>query len=274
MNTGRAGGIGSCDHRRSPSAVRCARRRFSTGPGTTGRIALRVPLAGVLLAIATSISAQVESAQVEPEGYPDPGAPLVDEDFRVRTREFGLDRRVEMYQWRASEAGYERVWHGARIDSSGFAPGHENPILRLENRRWWAPQPTLDGKPLDPAVLRTLGEWRRLHPNFTRLPVNLAASFQPEGDGLGTAENPLDPQIGDLRVTWRELVLPPLAGKVELRDGTWRLVAEADEHAPGASNMAATERNRTQRLWPFLGFGLLAIAALVAVVRRRRAGRH
>ena len=58
-------------------------------------------------------------AQTEPEGFPDPGAPLVDPDFKVRTRQFGLDRRVEMYQWRLAEKGYERVWHGALIDSAG-----------------------------------------------------------------------------------------------------------------------------------------------------------
>jgi Transmembrane protein 43 len=227
--------------------------------------------AAVLLLGAGMAFARVE-AQSEPEGFPDPGTTLTDEEFRVNTREFGLDRQVEMYQWRTNDGGYERVWNDARIDSAGFAPGHENPAkMPLENQRWWAEKPTLDGKPLDPAVLRTLGEWRVLHPNFSRLPANLAASFQPEGDGLGSAENPLDPQIGDLRVSWRELVLPPLAGKIELREGVWRLTADSSEDIPASQSVPATPQpGHTQRLWPFFGAGLMAIVAIAVAVRRRR----
>jgi hypothetical protein len=212
-------------------------------------------------------------AQTEPDGFPDPGAPLVDPDFKTRTRQFGLDRRVEMYQWRLGEKGYERVWHEALIDSVGFDPAHANPPkLPIENRRWWAEQPTLDGKPLDQAVLRSLGEWRVLRPNFSRLPANLAASFQPEGEGLGSAENPLEPKIGDVRVSWRELVLPPLAGKVVQRNGTWALAYEPKD--ANTADPQATPANagpeHAQRMWPFFAGGLLVIVAIVVAVRRRR----
>lgn len=234
----------------------------------------RIGLAFALCAIAL-VAARPVAAQVEPEGFPDPGAALVDDEFRVRTREFGLDRRVEMYQWRSLDGRYERVWHGARIDSDGFAAGHENPPrMLLENRRWWAAKPTLDGRPLAPEVVRALGEWRVLRPGFSRLPANLAASFQPEGEGLGTAENPLAPRIGDLRVSWRELVLPPLAGKVELRDGVWRLAPDAPTAAatgnPATAQPAPLAPGAAQRLWPWIGAALLLVAAVVVAVRRRR----
>lgn len=231
---------------------------------------------GAALALAMLGAVAPALASSEPEGFPDPGPALVDPDFKVRTREFGLDRRVEMYQWRVRDGGYERVWHGGRIDSQGFAPGHENPPrMLLENRRWWAERATLDGRPLDPSVLRALGEWRVLRPNFSRLPANLAASFQPEGEGLGSAENPLDPQIGDLRVSWRELVLPPLAGKVELRGGAWRLAAGADAATATASApVAMPGPERAQRLWPVAGGLLVLAAAIVVAVRRRRRRRQ
>jgi hypothetical protein len=225
------------------------------------------------LAILVSLScAAPVAAQAEPEGFPDPGAALVDPDFKVATREFGLDRRVEMFQWRLGDHGYEAVWHGALIDSSGFDPAHANPPkLLLDNRRWWAEKPTLDGKPLDPAVLRSLGEWRVLRPGFSRLPANLAASFQPEGEGLGSAENPLEPRIGDLRVTWRELVLPPLAGKVALRDGIWRLVDDPELARPTPATVPAAARpQHAQRVWPFFAVGLVVIAAVVVALRRRK----
>src|SRR3546814_4944058 len=51
----------------------------------------------------------------------------------------------------------------------------------------------------------------------------MSATFQPEGDGLGSAENPLAPEVGDLRITWRDFKLPPLADRLELRDGKWTL---------------------------------------------------
>lgn len=215
----------------------------------------------------------VAIAQTEPEGFPDPGAPLVDPDFKVRTRQFGLDRRVEMYQWRLGENGYEHVWHGALIDSTGFDTAHANPSeLPIENHRWWAEQPTLDGRPLDQAVLRSLGEWRVLRPDFSRLPANLAASFQPEGEGLGSAENPLEPEIGDVRVSWRELVLPPLTGKVVQRGGAWVLAndpGEANAVDPAATP-AGAEPEHAQRMWPFFAGGLLVIVAIVVAMRRRR----
>jgi len=239
---------------------------------TAHATALRIFAAAVLL-----ITSATAFAQTEPEGLPDPGPELVDREFGVTTRQFGLDRRVEMYQWRATGNDYERVWNSARIDSSSFAPGHENPPnLPLENRRWWTERATLDGKPLDADVLRALGEWRVFRPSFSRLPANLAATFQPEGDGLGSAENPLDPQIGDLRVSWRELLLPPLAGKLELRDGVWHVsalaaaqasvlayaAAEPDDDAAGAAP-------KPRRWWPWLLLGA-AVIAVIALIRRRR----
>ena len=230
---------------------------------------------GVFALLLAGLMPAWAAAQVEPEGFPDPGAALVDPDFRVQTREFGLDRRVEMYQWRLGERGYEQVWHAALIDAAGFGDAHRNPPqLPIENQRWWSERPTLDGKPLDPSVLRTLGEWKVLRPGFSRLPANLAASFQPEGEGLGSAENPLEPQVGDLRVTWRELVLPPLAGKLVLRDGTWRLAAETQPDPPAAGAEAAAEPQYAQRMWPFFAAALVVIAAVVVALRRRRHRHH
>jgi hypothetical protein len=230
---------------------------------------LRAAAALGLLLVAGAVQAQ---ALIEPEGAPEAGGVLTDREFGVDTRQFGLDRRVEMYQWRRGDEDYEKVWNAAPIDSTGFEPGHENPKrVPLENLRWWADKPTLDAQPLDADVLRSLGEWRVLHPNFSRLPANLAASFQPEGDGLGSADNPLEPEIGDLRVTWRELVLPPLAGKVALRDGVWRRVSIPNEIDPNPAESAPLrEQGRTQRLWPVFGGGLVVIVALVVAMRRKR----
>lgn len=226
------------------------------------------------------LGATMAGAQPLPEGVPQPGKPLHDRDFGVGTRQFGLERVVEMYQWRAGDDGYQAVWNGARIDSSPFAPGHENPpAVPLDSRRWWAEDGTLDGHPLDPQILRVLGSWQRFRPNFSRLPANLAASFQPEGDGLGSSENPLAPQVGDLRVHWRELVLPTLTGKLELRAGVWQLTAQAAVAPAGPEpviEIPAVPDIPVREWWPWLAAALAVLAAawLLLLRRRRRADRH
>jgi hypothetical protein len=242
----------------------------------------RLGLAALVLAgMATSALARDDvsptGAPPQPQGEPSFSGFVEDHDFGVRTSQFGLDRRVEMFQWqRDGDDRYEQVWKPALVDASGFAPGHDNPLsFPLESRRWWATDVTLDGKPLDLAVLKALGQWQDFRPGFTRLPANLAATFQPEGDGLGSSINPLDPKIGDLRIYWRELHLPPLAGHVELRDGRWQLSARTEKAVLNArplpsvaQDVQVSERN----LGPWtLGAALVLVAVVgVSLFGRRR----
>jgi len=168
-------------------------------------------------------------------GAPQPDRTVRDAEFGVRARHLGLERRVTMLQWQQAPGGYTRAWSEVLIDSSGFDPGHRNPSrFPLGSRRWIARTVTIDGKPLDPSVLPTLGTWRDFRPSFNALPANLAATFQPEGDGLGSADNPLDPQVGDLRIRWRDLELPPLDDRLVLREGRWQLLpaAQAGDQGP------------------------------------------
>lgn len=241
---------------------------------------LRSAAAALSLAAALLMSGALAAqppADDEPMDPPQPGETLRDRDFGVSTRQFGLERRVEMYQWRAENGGYAPVWHAAPIDSSRFDASHQNPSkLPLQGQRWWAQDATLDGRPIDVAVLQALGQWRSFRPNFSRLPANLAASFQPEGDGLGSAENPLDPRIGDLRIQWRELHLPPLDDKVELRDGRWQLTPTAAAKALEAARESAVvelpeDQGRALLPWLLAGAAALVLAALAwRRVRRRR----
>lgn len=232
-----------------------------------------------LAVLALLVVGQGARAQEAPVPVPQPGRVIRDPDFRVETRQFGLDRRVEMLQWRREGAGYQPVWNAAPIDSGEFDAAHRNPgELPIGSERWWSTDATLNGKPLAPDVLRTLGEWREFRPSYRRLPANLAATFQPDGDGLSSSENPLDPQIGDLRVTWRELVLPPLLGKVELRDGVWQPVAAAVLPAPPPPSEEPLEpideAGTVPWHWWLWGTGGLVGLALVSLVtfRRRRRG--
>lgn len=216
--------------------------------------------------------AGIVSAQQAPLGLPQPEKSPRDAEFGVVSRRFGLERRVEMYQWRAAGQGYEKVWSAEPIASAAYAPGHDNPkSLPLAGRRILAASVTLDGQPLDPEVVARLGEWREFRPNFSALPGNLTATFQPEGDGLGSAENPLDPQIGDLRVTWRELTLPALDGKVALRNGVWTLQAASNDPQQAASAVPAAPVGKRGLGWLIAaGVFVLAILVIVTLMRKRR----
>lgn len=244
----------------------------------------RAVLAGLLL-LAGGLPAGVLHAQ-DAAAVPRSEPLLRDVEFGVVARAPGLERRVEMLQWTRAPQGYVHVWSDEPIDASAFAPGHANPVAwPLPGRRWLARSVTLDDRPVDPQVVATLGEWRDFRPGFDALPGNMAATFQPEGDGLGSADNPLDPQVGDLRIRWRQLVLPPLQGRVVLRDGRWQL-APADPVVPGdaaaqpvpvqdAAPAQASQPTPARARWPrwLAALGMLVAAgAVLARIRRNRRG--
>jgi hypothetical protein len=222
--------------------------------------AVAVVAAAWLLAVAPA------PAQQRPQGDPDTGQVVRDPEFGVSARHFGLERRVEMLQWLPRDGGYAKQWSAEVVDSGSFPERYRNPgALPLPSRRWIA-RVMLDGHPVSAAAIDALGVWRPFRPSFSALPGNLAATFQPEGDGLGSAENPLDPQVGDLRIHWRELELPPLQDRVLLRGGEWVPVPGAaaggdpDDPEPGERSFA----------W-LAGAGALALVLVfVARVGRRR----
>lgn len=246
--------------------------RMAQASRTRLRGALHACMAALLL-VAAPVFAQV-GAGTSPQGPPQIDGTLRDPDFGVSTTHAGLQRHVEMYQWTRAGNGYARDWRGARVDSSGFAPGHDNPKAMPLREREWHATVTLDGKPLPREIIARLGQWRRFRPDFSALPGNMSATFQPEGDGLGSAENPLAPRIGDLRVTWRALILPPLADRLVLEDGRWTLRADGDvtgsEVADAGAREVSGNSNGLRWIVAVAGAGLLALLLVAAVMRRRR----
>lgn len=221
---------------------------------------------------AQDTASAAEAGMPRADAPPQPERSVRDPDFGVVARHFGLERRVAMYQWHATARGYARGWSERPLDSAGFAPGHDNPPFPLQSRRWLARKITVDGRPLDASVLERLGQWREFRPSFNALPGNLAATFQPQGDGLGSAENPLAPQIGDLRIHWRELRLPPLQDRIVLREGRWQLREDALPAAVAAAPPAPAPAP-ARAPWRWIAGGALVLLLAAAIVRRRRRDR-
>jgi hypothetical protein len=139
------------------------------------------------------------------------GAPR-DADLNV-TPEPGtlrLLRRVEMYQWQEQTSSetrtrmgggqetvttysYRRVWAEGRIDSSRFRQpdGHQNPEPRYQTRAFNAERAMLGGFRISDAQVNQI-------PATTSLAV-------PGGNADGgryIGQDPQNPRVGDLRITW------------------------------------------------------------------------
>lgn len=238
--------------------------RFSHG-GRWFRLWWSQACAGLLVLCALVVCSSFASAQTVPQEPPRIVKAPRDVDFGVGTHQAALERHVEMYQWAQADGGYRQSWRDMLIDSTGFAPGHDNPkSMPLQSREWRA-KVTLEGKPLDDALVAQLGQWRSMRPSFSALPGNMAATFQPEGEGLGSADNPLAPKIGDLRITWRELVLPSLGDKLVLgHDGRWTLaVPSTDPVGEEAGEVVGKQKGNAM---PKISLLFVALHALLLIV--------
>ncbi|MBS7792088.1 TMEM43 family protein [Roseococcus sp. SDR] len=122
-----------------------------------------------------------------------------------------LTRRVEMYQWQEQTSSetrtrmgggqetvttysYRRVWAEGRIDSSRFRQpdGHQNPEPRYQTRSFNADRVMLGGYRISDAQVNQI-------PAGTSLAI-------PGGNADGgryIGQDPQNPRVGDLRITWQ-----------------------------------------------------------------------
>ena len=162
-------------------------------------------------------------------GAPDVKAPASDAQFGITADVPVLLRKVEMFQWNETRYGdqrnYEQDWFDHPLDSSAFnAPaGHGNPgAFPINAARFDSPDVALDGFKLAPAVLDMIPGVEPFAPDFSKVPANMAATFQVHDGALVTSANPAHPQVGDLRISW--LRIAPAALTVFARDEAGTLV--------------------------------------------------
>lgn len=159
------------------------------------------------------------------------GAPVVktpadDAQFGVATDAPALLRKVEMFQWNETRFGgtrnYEQDWFDHPIDSSAFntPAGHANPgAFPISAARFDSAGVTLDGFTLAPELVHMLDGPEAFKPDLSRVPPNMAATFQAQDGTLVTSANPARPQVGDLRISWQRIAPPELTVFARDQDG-------------------------------------------------------
>ena len=147
-------------------------------------------------------------------------APVDAELGLVASDSIVLVREVEMFQWQENclqgACTQRTAWSQELIDDSGFREqiGHRNP------QRFPLRSASFEGVGIHLGVFvpdaDLLISALKLRPRpmvLSELSSNLAASFSISGDGLVSSNNPLQPEVGDLRIRYR--MIP--AGAVTLQ---------------------------------------------------------
>ncbi|MFN3902868.1 hypothetical protein [Rehaibacterium terrae] len=235
-----------------------------------------------LLSALFACAAFAQAAPVPVAGELRAGAELVDPLFGVRARALGLERKVEMLQWRRRpEGGYAAEWVDGPVDGAGHDPAHANPPWpAFRSERWLSEHAVLAGRAVDPALFAALDGWQPLAVDAAALPPNLAVVFQPDGAGLTSSAVPAAPEIGDLRLRWSVLPEGPVHGQAVERDGRWVAAGEGSALLRGVGDDAVGEELPGLDLPPRMGSGWLPWAAgilvlvllvlLAQLLRRRR----
>jgi hypothetical protein len=159
-------------------------------------------------------------------GRADTEETLSDSVFGVSVHALKLKRIVEMYQWEEDEErktrkkvgggtetvtsySYQKTWSTRVIDSGDFKQrsGHENPgAMPWDSSQWVASEVTLGEFRMSPSLVGKIGSWERVSVNDTgRLPPTLTGRAALHDGGFYVGADPYSPQIGDVRVTFREV---------------------------------------------------------------------
>jgi Transmembrane protein 43 len=209
----------------------------------------------------------------------------VDADFNVQTKGLLLERKVEMFQWKEDEESrtekklgggerkittyrYSTAWSDKSLDSARFheREGHVNPDkLPFPSRRFAAPEVRLGDFVLGEAITGQLSGEQPVTPDVSKLPPNLAASFQAKGDTLYTGKSTESPKVGDVRVRFEIVPEQPVSvigaqtaatlAAYPTKAGNSLLLVDSGTHA-AADMFKAAEASNSRLTWILRAVGL------------------
>lgn len=251
------------------------------------------------LAEAGAAVVSVDAAQVDParegelihvSGPLQVTEPVRDEAFGVAATAARLVRTVEMYQWeeqrrtetrtrtggaeeRVTTYDYRPVWSDREIESARFqyAAQHRNPPKPFENREVVARDARLGAFDVGRNILTQLpasDEVRVEAQAAEALAEQFEAPVQVAGGRILVGEDPADPQIGDLRISYTAAPVGPISvvarqtaeslAPYQTAAGDAILLAEAGV-VPADAMLRAAERENMLLSWGLrlLGTGLI-----------------
>ncbi len=216
---------------------------------------------------------------------------LNDTTFGVSVNAIKLQRSVEMYQWRERKTtrtenrvggstetvetfSYEKTWSSSLIDSSRFEnpTGHQNPgSFPHPSTTFTARNVTVGAFRLNPALIANISNFRSLEMTDTDdVPAPLQERTTLHNGGYYIGANPADPQIGDLRISFR--VVEPTAVSLIARQvgdsfSPYQTQAGRDlqmlsvgvHTAEAMFEQAQASNVRTTWILRFVGFALMSI---------------
>lgn len=258
------------------------------------------------LAEGASLVASVDAARVDPandgklihvSGDLKAGAALTDPEFTVSATALRLVRTVEMYQWKEESKSetrrnvggseetvttyeYVRTWSESHYDSGRFKrpEGHVNPQMRYRAASYSSRDATLGAFRLGTNVIDRLpaSETVSLDPSLaSRLAGRVQGPVQVVDGRIYLGENPSQPRIGDLRISYRLAPAGPASiigrqagngfAEYQTKAGDALLMVRAGTHS-APDMFAAAQRENRITTWVlrlvgvfamFLGFTLI-----------------
>lgn len=206
-----------------------------TGTATTDEMLSDSESAGVgpvLSVPADTVNPANEGKLVHVSGPAATDAKISDPDFGFALVAIRLERDVRMYQWREvrgasktekklggkketrTEYNYEKVWAGEPVASGRFKvpAGHQNPgNFPYADKTFAASDVRVGAFRLPPEFISRINRFEPLR--FKSLPPDFPANLKSRAHVLDgdvfIGRNPRQPEVGDLRISWRR-VKPPV----------------------------------------------------------------
>jgi hypothetical protein len=248
--------------------------------------------AAIVEASPTAVDPQAEGKLVHVSGMMQPTTAARDTVFGVTGAGLlRLSRTVEMYQWKEESSSqsqqsvggsqttqttytYEKVWSAQPIVSAKFkvTDGHQNPPMQQKSAMFDGTDVKLGPYRVDPSVLSKVSAFTPLQPQSAP-----PAGYQAAGEGFYQGQNPSQPVVGDVRVSFTGVAAQTIsvaaaqAGGVltAYRDPNGYAIALAEPGVVSAAALFQDEKKSEATLtWILRGAGFLAmLIGLICLTR-------
>ena len=181
---------------------------------------------GVVISVAAdAVNAANNGRLVHTKGLATTEEILQDDVFNVLAPAIKLERTVSMYQWKETEKSetkeqvggsktttktysYNKDWSNDEIKSSSFkqASGHSNPAMPYKSQTFQAQNVALGAFALNTNQVSRLSGAQDFTVQGVDAPSQLAAKrLTVTGTSFYLGNNPADPQIGDMKISFKTL---------------------------------------------------------------------